>query len=1523
MTLRLDSEKWSLHHMEATCPFRTSVRNVLPLLLSYCLSVCCVIGWERSACAQQQAAENVPVEPADELQRLPSDRKIAQQLQELTREARVGKLERIRDLLHVLQAAEPSLLVPDGNSTFRPLHRDLIERILEFPQELQNDILKDGSVTAQLLTTAFEDDGPGAIVEFLHRHSGTTESYRAHLLLAALHRDRGHRQAMLYWLSPLLNSAAPADLRQIAMAMENDEPDQSVSSAADESATKAVPLSKAWQRELHLSSMQRRESSELVRELAADANHPAIAWMAAEPIVDEQAVYVRSSGGLLAYDRTTGRVMWTRLFDRQTDARRTTDIRRLFPDANNRAPLDTQSLQNSAVIVELHRNEVTTRMTSDDSRLFVICDTGESTASLFENSEPFRRFQRRGDQVFSSLRELVAIEKSTGRRLWSIGGAPLEAQFGNELAQAWFAGPPTVHGGALCGLIEQDDAHWLVCLRCETGEVLWKLILAYPDTNIFQDSSRQLTASRPLIAEGLIWTNTTDGWLIAVDGLTRSVLWSRNMIQNQPGMSRPRNLRGGFLQIQTPKSFRECWRPEAMQLTSDSLLVAGPEGHQMLMINPLTGSVRRRTTPETATVILLVDDESIVVAGPRRIQRLRRDNFEVVWATTLTTPDVVPTGPGARRDDHLLVPLSDGSIQVVRYSDGQMTDTIRGLRPEFSAGGLTEIADDIVSYGPDHVALLTRSGATVPHEPDLMEQARSLIAAGRFGDAEKTLAGFTPSPEQSDATHRLLFRIATALALDEPAHREIHLQNAARYALTSQDKAVVQFLTFQTQPEITPGQIAETLNAAPAVLLCELPEWEELKLLLVSPFPDNPIDVARSETARATGNSSIRRPLRHFLLQAFEQNLAESESATSATGIADLKQLSDADLLSISLCIARVRDELLRRAEDAILTKRLTESTLHLLLQAKHCEDQIGVTESAQSAPHETDSPFEERFAGLVDRFRNGLIADAARADLPLRPHPATLNLLAVVQAEVLPASARSEFREPQQVLAEQWNAWKERSYSIVPVNPVAAMTSSTSNEQRLMPRCRDDQFVSAWSWSIFREPSVLAGRSLLQPTEPLCTIDGGMFDSLGSGSDGTVIRAGSVLLVQNSAGLTAVSLIDQRVLWSRRIPNQPSGTMWPMMPDMHLFERFSTKLPAWQEVYGRHQRICGGNDRWICVQSPTQVEMIDLLTGQNLWSLEIPPGRHDIFATESCVFLSDQSERSDLNDHPSETVKCLNRIDGTVRQTAYSHAQLQQTILATGDELVMCESLHSDPGATTLHWMDAVTGEVRHSLPLANSLNCQFMDARTLVSVTSKAVFEIIDLLTAEKQTVPFAADVNYDATAEKGTTPDFLRKVAIAADPINYYVFPISDRRGDRAQIMLNSMGDLHLYPVAKEVRAIDRSTGKLRWVWDVDGNTAVWFEPTADPVLLLINSTVRQNKANLPRGLAIPGLVMRDDFRATVTALSRVSGTKLFDYTTSLRFPVPRLEFKITPQQHLDLRAFGNRVRFVPEQGPVAAP
>ena len=1581
--------------------------------------------------AQVLSAKNNS-EPTDELQRLPSDRKIAQQLQELGRTIQTGNAGKIRDALKLLRAADPSLMVPDGSKTFRPLHRDLIERIQSFPAELQAELLNEPGASSRLLQAAYQDNGPTGLIIFLHRYAGSRESLKAHLMLAAIHRDRGHRQGTLYWLDPVLHASVPADLHDSAIAMRDEvnaaanitqnadsdqdsescstrsgmtlsteimahipsplgkgekvaegrmrgaaeiqhdepidarlfmpphpsppppwkacevgksiaggegtfarsatafvltarsqEPTAAVESnaeaandttSASEAISKLIKSGPAWQQKLYLNSAERHASQDFVRLLAAEGDQQAIPWIAGEPVVDSNAIYVRASGGLLAYDKITGQLRWTRPLDRQA-TRRTVPGRMPLPNGDERSSDDLDRLQKSREILSLHRDAIPAHMTSDATRLFAISDSNEPGAAIPEFNQPFGgMLSSRSDLTSHPPQELVAIDKVTGRRLWSIGGAPLEERFGNELSRAWFAGAPTVSGGLLFGIIEHDDAHWLVCLRSETGEVVWKQILAYPEVNIFQDPVRQLISSRPLVKDGLIWASTADGWLMAVDALTHSVLWSRNMVSKSPDSTQRLMLRRGIIQTQQLDSIGETWRPADMQLLQDALLVTNNGNHQLLMINPLTGGIRRRVPKDGATVILAADDESIVVAGPKEIQRLSLENFKVVWKTKLNSTGVVAIGPGVRLDDSLLIQLSDGSIQVIRYADGKLTENFAAIRPAFSAGGLKSLPDGLVSYGLDHVCVFSANGNATQMQTEPLEQARFLFETAQFEEAEKILLELQPAADQIDLVNRLLFRIAAIRTLNETDQQDVHLQTAARYASTARDRAVVLCLTLETQPDIASDQVVEFLKSPQTVLNIELPQIALLKEMLIRPVVDSSIvnpDMTLTTSARVT------RPLRHQMLQILQQHLADNTVSDFASWTSALEEISDTDVLSIEQNSEILRDELMRRADLAVLEDKLTETAWHLLLQARRCEDKrrLAAEDSDDAAKNETpsdsDREFDTRHSSLVDRFINQLAIAASQKDHPLRPHHAAVNLLSIVKSELFPDAADDPPPTPREVLAQQWSQWQDATDSAVPVHPVEGSMMPQSNESKLTLRYLEDPFLSAWRWSTFRETSVLAIRSLLQPDEPMCTIEGGMFDAISLGSAGSVVRFGSVVLVQNSMGLSAVSIIDQRVLWSRRIPNQSSRVIWQLIAQMHLFNQFSTTMPAWLEIYGRDLRISGGHNRWICVQTPTGVEMIDLLTGQNLWSLQNPPESRSVFATDSCVFVRKTSNSTSANDDPAVT--CLSQAAGVEQNLAISQDVLRSTIMSTGDELVVWDDSVRSGGSILLNWTNVKTGKVRKSQELKDMLKCQFMDIRTLAAVTEEGAIEIIDLVTADKKVVELAVPDESDADNEM--KKDDYSKSIIMADPANYYVFALPGVQAGQVQIMLGSMGDL--YPIGKELRAIDRVTGKTRWTLTNDDNTNALFDVTGDPVLLLVNFSTRKKPANAPGRLVIPGLGVPNHNQSLVTAYSRISGEKLFQHNVMTRFPSMNLEFKVTPQKHLDLRAFGSRIRFVPQE------
>jgi hypothetical protein len=78
-----------------------------------------------------------------------------------------------------------------------------------------------------------------------------------------------------------------------------------------------------------------------------------------------------------------------------------------------------------------------------------------------------------------------------------------------------------------------------------------------------------------------------------------------------------------------------------------------------------------------------------------------------------------------------------------------------------------------------------------------------------------------------------------------------------------------------------------------------------------------------------------------------------------------------------------------------------------------------------------------------------------------------------------------------------------------------------------------------------------------------------------------------------------------------------------------------------------------------------------------------------------------------------------------------------------------------------------------------------------------------------------------------------------------------------------------------------------------------------------------------SNKPRAnaAAIPGLALQTGQRYSIEGVSRLTGTRLFNYSVVAQIPVPSLRLSTNAAGQMDLEAFGNRVRFIPEQAAVA--
>lgn len=1508
---------------------------------------------------QPDTAEELP----EVLQQLPTDRRVLQQLEDLSLAIESGDLQLFRENLENLRSADPALMVPGRNEGFVPLHRALIQRLGAVTGELRQQVEADEVLAKASLTGALRDDGVQGLVRVLHQFSGTPTSLRIHLLLSRVHQDRGQHLAARFWLTPLLNWKEPAGLESAirelrerlepeardkkttaevrplkvsADQLEGDTgnagstldtsdggiagPDQSLDDAGGSTQEfKASPVADGgqaidgaegsewpkWPKHLHWVQSMPLSAAERVthRDYVGRAEQrPFVPWTAWQPEIDRERVYVRSPDIVVAFDRVSGQPVWTRKLRARGDMQ--DEPLNEDQQALNRNQIAAGM---SAFSGMLQRNETAGRMTSDAERLYVVSETVDPNSERRrDETVQLRMILGRDDATAAPIRELIAYEKSTGRRLWTVGGPPIEQRFGNELSNAWFAGPPAVFGARLYLVMEKDSVISLVCLSGSTGQVEWQAPLVFPELPINRDPTREGLSARTMEYQGAVLTSTTTGWIIAIDTLTGGMLWAqRSPLQADPQMRVPQAARR-FAQIRMAdmKPHEQTWRSEDPHLTGNRILWSLAECSQLFSMNPLTGRVEWVEKAKEFTILLHIDPQFLVMASGRVVKALRVPDMEQIWREDRGPGSAVPVGCAERFGDRLMVPLSDGSVEVRDLLKGKVQEILPKVRSGKSAGGIYADAGGVINFGIDQLSVLGQQPADEKARRDQLRQAEFLLESGQLEAARDALGQVHENSMNGPRIRQLTFRIALTAYARGGATASEHLAGMEQSAVTAKEKALSYCLRVETELQAggatLPELLVRMLREDPAILAVEIPEPDVIRTQCRTSAPADLQFVSLS----MNGLASRQVVLKTWLYNQLRQILGEDASPARAWISQRVGELSDAELCQLNSEF--LVQDCLNRVERQIQSGEVSEQTLHLLFSVLEWTGRES-GKSSQPDVAEVAREIEQRLDGILDLLQKPMDRESAAMSTRQLVSQRLLSAIANEIRGEISGQPGGKNSLPDPVLVERWRSVDEANWKLMPVTTVGQMNMRIEPTLVADPTTPDDAFLAAFQCSLKRDTAQCDLKSLSgelrEPWRmPLSRMHQSLFEQQLS-----ISRYGSILIIQGRASISAFSVLDQRWLWTR---NAASSTFRFRIKESpftdYTADRDSIRL------YDSGRRYCGATRRWLCLGTDQALEVLDLLTGERLWSMQMRGLSPQIYACNQAILMRDGGNGKEAIVDPATGQtrsrkrsslrvgrdRSLN-LPASVRLSALSN----RIIRATGPSLVVWDSESAYDDVKTIDWVNAETLETEKSIPLPGMVNARFLDPDVLAAFTANEEALLVNLTTGELQTVSYRS-------AAPNAAPLRTDRIGARLDAENLYVYETIVEGSSGPSIPVNLMS-VRCEEVRNEIRAVNRKTGQLRWGITLPRPLYVCFDHLVSPILLAVE--VNEEK-NIQNNNGIPGLAFQGIQGYRILGYSRQSGKSVLDYPVVSQFPVPGLRLQMPTSELMELDAFGNRARLL---------
>lgn len=446
--------------------------------------------------------------------------------------------------------------------------------------------------------------------------------------------------------------------------------------------------------------------------------------MAHFPVATNGRLVFRDYEGIRALDLASGEARWF--------YRTTSSLSRDVPPQNSTALESNSEINLKRLLVG---NGALGMLASDGERVFAI----DQLESRWTQPTGFGGQVQDTASINRQTNQLIALDlnapvASVEKTLWSVGGAaPAEGEPRGPLAGHFFLGPPLPIEGRLYAVTEEDQQLNLVCLRPETGAVVWSQPLCAVTLPISADVQRYYLSCSPSYAQGVLICPTQSGVLVAVDPLSGTLLWAysyEDPDQRQQMYAWPSTMR---------KKYGQDGYPNLPMIEGDSIVYLPAYSEAIHCIDLHTGRPKWRArredfASETAMEYVATSSaETVVIVGRRRCRGLSLRDGKEQWSIALAS---LPAGRGARIGANYLVPLADGGVVNLQVATGKRV----GLSlpaAEMRPGNLLVCGDVVVSMGRTEIIAFPQAGSSLgktvvqASHTSLMPPNERLLAAER------------------------------------------------------------------------------------------------------------------------------------------------------------------------------------------------------------------------------------------------------------------------------------------------------------------------------------------------------------------------------------------------------------------------------------------------------------------------------------------------------------------------------------------------------------------------------------------------------------------------------------------------------------------------------------------------------------------------------------------------------------------------------------------------------------------------